>query len=64
MKTTTKAPPLCVTCPYCRLAAYQLKGKLADTGPGRTRYGCDNAHYFVYPEPFGYEPVSQRREAA
>lgn len=64
MKPTTKTIPLCVTCPYCKGAAYQLKGNLATTEPGRTRFGCDNAHYFVYPERDGYAPVSQRKEAA
>jgi hypothetical protein len=64
MKPTTKTAPRAVTCPYCQQAAYQLTGKLADTEPGRTRYGCDSAHYFVYQEQFGYEPVSQRKEAA
>ena len=56
--------PASVTCPYCRQAAFRLSGKLADTSPGRTRYGCDNAHYFVYPEMAGYAPVTPRREAA
>jgi hypothetical protein len=64
MKNSMKPAPLAVTCPYCKLAAYQLKGKLGETQAGRTRYGCDNAHYFVYPEPYGYEPVSPRKEAA
>jgi transposase-like protein len=58
-----KTAPQMVTCPYCQQAAYRLTGKLGETGPGHTRFGCDNAHYFVYPEKFGYEPVSQRREA-
>jgi hypothetical protein len=61
---TTKTAPLAVTCPYCKRAAYQLTGKCGDTQQDRTRYGCDNAYYFVYPEPFGYEPVTPRREAA
>jgi hypothetical protein len=64
MKTSAKPAPNAVTCPYCQQAAYRLTGKLGETEPGRTRFGCDNAHYFVYPEPFGYEPVSQRRDAA
>lgn len=57
------APPQAVTCPYCQQAAYRLTGRLADAEPGYTRFGCDNAHYFVYPARYGYEPVL-RREAA
>lgn len=49
--------PLTVECPYCNELACRLKGKLAETSAGRTRFGCDNAHYFVYPEPPGYRPV-------
>lgn len=60
MKTT----PNTVTCPYCKQVAYRLTGKLADAKPGETRFGCDNAHYFVYPERFGYLPVFQRKESA
>lgn len=55
--------PLSVTCPYCKRSAYQLKGKDAQTEPGRTRYGCDNEHRFVYPEKFGYEPVMVKERA-
>lgn len=58
-----KTAPQVVTCPYCQQAAHRLTGKLGETEAGYTRFGCDNAHYFVYPARFGYEPVSQRRAA-
>lgn len=60
----TKKWPVMVTCPYCKEPAYPLQGKLGETAPGRVRFGCDNAHYFVYPAPFGYETVFLRREVA
>lgn len=56
---TDAIPPLSVTCPYCKQRAYQLHGDQGHTTLGRTRFGCDNEHRFVYPEKFGYEPVTR-----
>lgn len=53
-----KNPPREVYCPYCSEGATLLNGKLGLTEPGKFRYGCDNAHYFVFPEKAGLMPVS------